>query len=98
MAATPGLADKVTSRVQQHLGSAVTKMSAMQPNPLGAFPTNKNARNAIWNHLVSLDAPEKQAILETMAKKAKHEPGEKDACELCKFVMEHLPDTPAVAD
>ena len=47
-----GIADRVPARVHGHFAKAFEQMKAMQPNPLGAFPANKNARNAIWNKLV----------------------------------------------
>ena len=87
-----GVLDTIPTKIFGHFNGALEQMKKMQPNKPGTFPANKNARNALWNKLTSLPDPELTGIANTMAEKANHQPGEKSACEFCKFVMEHMPD------
>lgn len=86
-----GILDRAPEQVFQHFSGALEKMKAMQPNKPGTMPTNKNARNAIWNKLIALDKPEMHGILTVMAEKAGHKKGEASMCDLCRFLAERMP-------
>ena len=101
MASRPlnGILDTVPDSVKGHFAGALGQLSAMQPNKPGTFPTNKNARTALLNKILSLEPEEQQKLLSTMATKAGHDPAEHSPggkpCELCSLLMEHMPEPPA---
>lgn len=81
---------EVARHVSDQMMSSVDYLAGLQSEPVGKRTRTPEEMDEMWNIIADLPREARQSAMVKMAKRAGHEEGEKEPCELCKFVGSRL--------
>lgn len=83
------MAADVLRHMREAMSGAMAEVRKLQSGPPGTRERKAREQKALWDRIVAIPEPERQAIIDQMAKRAGHDAAEGQPCELCKFIVKH---------